>query len=80
LARARASGGERGIRTPDALAGTPDFESARPFSDRNISLAALAYDLVDAGDHDPTTCARACCNEPIALQLAGDVVGGEVRQ
>ncbi len=80
LERDLATGGERGIRTPDALAGAPDFESARPFSERNISLQALAYDLVDAGDHDPTACARACCNEPITLQLAGDVAGVEARQ
>jgi len=48
LQRAAASGGERGIRTPDTLAGTPDFESARPLSQRNILLGALEHDLFDA--------------------------------
>ncbi len=44
----RAAGGERGIRTPDTLAGTPDFESARPLSQRKISLGALEHELFDA--------------------------------
>src|SRR6266704_714161 len=37
-------GGERGIRTPDTLAGTPDFESgavSRPTSSPNLGAALL---------------------------------------
>src|SRR4051794_14461115 len=37
LARAGDGGGERGIRTPDTLAGTPDFESGASSSDGNGS-------------------------------------------
>src|SRR4051812_5851143 len=53
LARTDDRGGERGIRTPDTLAGTPDFESGT--SPRAAQLAALAWDLVD---RDPQLAAR----------------------
>src|SRR4051812_37121422 len=73
--------GERGIRTPERVAPSPDFESG--FSPRAVQLAALAWELIDSDpklaarvaanlveldEHDPLSCYSVCCNSPVAIE------------
>jgi hypothetical protein len=81
LARTDDRGGERGIRTPDTLAGTPDFESGT--SPKAAQAVRLAWDLVDKetaprlaawfleqlDEHDPLACEAICCNSPLAIEV-----------
>jgi hypothetical protein len=64
LARTGDHGGERGIRTPDTLAGTPDFESGTSPSDGNGSGEEGSGD-----DGEPPLSARAVRIAALAWDL-----------